>query len=59
MTTPYRHMNTYLGDPIRALLTAHQNKIIKEEKLSALALETGDYLTTKLHTLADKHSHFV
>ena len=59
MATPFRHISTYLGDPIRALLTAHQNKLIKEDKLSALAIETGDYLTIKLNALADKHPHFV
>jgi 4-aminobutyrate aminotransferase-like enzyme len=32
-TQPYRHFNTFSGDPIRALLTATQNKVIIEEKL--------------------------
>ena len=25
MTTPFRHMNTFLGDPLRAFITAEQN----------------------------------
>lgn len=25
---PYRHFNTFLGDPVRALITAAQNKVI-------------------------------
>jgi 4-aminobutyrate aminotransferase/(S)-3-amino-2-methylpropionate transaminase len=59
MTTPFRHMSTFLGDPIRAILTAHQNVVIKEDDLSALASETGEYLTGKLNALAEKYPHFV
>jgi len=55
MVTPFRHMNTFMGDPIRVLLTAEQNRIIKEDNLTALASETGAYLTEKLTKLAEKH----
>jgi len=55
MTTPYRHMNTFMGDPVRAICTAHQNDYIKQDNLAALAVETGDYLKEKLSELATKH----
>ena len=44
MVTPYRHINTFLGDPVRAILTAEQNTVIKEDRLTELAAETGAYL---------------
>ena len=59
MVTPYRHMNTFLGDPVRAILTAEQNGVIKEDKLSELAVETGAYLVDKLEKLAQKHPQFI
>ena len=59
MTTPYRHMNTFMGDPIRIALTAAQNDIIKEDKLAELAVETGAYLQDKLAALAVKHPQFI
>ena len=52
MVTPYRHINTFLGDPVRAILTAEQNTVIKEDKLIDLAAETGAYLVEKLQVLA-------
>lgn len=54
-TLPYRHNSTYAGDPVRAILTAHQNDVIAQDKLAALAVETGEYLTQKLNGLAAKH----
>ena len=59
MVTPYRHMNTFLGDPVRAILTASQNEVIREDNLSELAVETGSYLVDKLNALAVKHPQFI
>ena len=59
MVTPYRHINTFLGDPVRAILTAEQNTVIKEDGLTELAIETGAYLEDKLHALAEKHPEYI
>ena len=59
MVTPYRHMNTFLGDPVRAILTASQNAVIKEDKLAENCRETGAYLKGKLEELSAKHPHFI
>ena len=59
MVTPYRHMNTFLGDPVRAILTASQNDVIREDNLSELAVETGAYLVDKLNALSAKHPQFI
>lgn len=52
MVTPYRHHNTFFGDPVRAILTAAQNDVIKEDSLAESAAETGAYLRGKLEALA-------
>ena len=49
--TGLRHMNTFMGDPIRTVLAAAQNKVIKDDKLADLAAETGAYLVNKLEPL--------
>ncbi len=59
MVTPYRHGNTYMGDPVRQILTAEQNSVIKEDKLSELAADTGAYLTQKLETLSKMYPEYV
>ena len=59
MVTPYRHMNTFMGDPVRAILTASQNTVIKEDKLAENCRDTGAYLTGKLNTLAAKYPQFI
>ena len=59
MVTPYRHINTFLGDPVRAILTAEQNTVIKEDRLSELAAETGAYLVEKLQVLAERHPEYI
>ena len=59
MVTPYRHMNTFLGDPVRAILTASQNSVIKEDKLAENCRDTGVYLTGKLNDMAAKHPKFI
>lgn len=59
MVTPFRHMSTFLGDPVRAVLSSAQNKMIREDKLTELATETGAYLEAKLQTLAAKFPRFI
>jgi len=59
MVTPYRHMNTFLGDPVRAILTASQNTVIAEDKLADNCRDTGAYLMDKLNTMAAKHPQFI
>ena len=51
MVTPFRHMNTFMGDPVRAVLTAAQNDVIKEDDLASKASEVGTYLESKLVAL--------
>merc|ERR1712060_526361 len=51
MVTPFRHMNTFMGDPVRAILTAAQNDVIKEDDLAGKASEVGTYLEGKLLAL--------
>ena len=50
--TPYRHFNTYMGDPVRTVLTAEQNKCIKEDNLLELVNETGSYLKGRMNEMA-------
>jgi len=57
--TPYRHFNTFLGDPVRGLITATQNKVIAENELSKNAKETGEYLQTALIALESKYPDFI
>ncbi len=59
MVTPYRHGNSFMGDPVRQILTAEQNVVIKEDKLSELAAETGSYLHEKLSELAIKYPNYI
>jgi len=54
-TQPMRHFNTFCGDPIRALLSATQNKIIIDEKLVENTKATGKYLRPHLEELTKKH----
>jgi len=41
---PYRHFNTFFGDPVRAQLTAVQNKVIERDNLIENTAKTGTYL---------------
>ena len=59
MTIPLRHFNTFLGDPVRAILTQHMNKIIEEDNLIDLVNETGSTLKAGLEKLAEKHPRFI
>ena len=44
----YRHFNTWMGDPVRAMLMAKQNEIIHGQNLMANAVETGAYFVEQL-----------
>lgn len=57
--TAYRHFNTFMGDPIRALITAAQNKVILRENLPDHCKQTGKYLEAKLQGLSEQHPTFV
>ena len=48
-----------MGDPVRQILTAEQNVVIKEDKLSELAADTGSYLCEKLSELAIKYPNYI
>jgi len=51
MVTPYRHFNTYMGDPVRFILTQELVKIIRDENLCEKAGSTGAYLQQRLAEL--------
>ena len=55
----YRHFNTFFGDPIRAQLSAAQNKVIKRDGLVDLPNVTGDYLKARIQELESKHPKFI
>lgn len=59
MMQGYRHFNTFFGDPVRAQLSACQNKIIKADKLDEVAMRTGAHLQGRLAELEKKHPRFV
>jgi len=59
MVTPMRHHNTWMGDPIRAMLAANQNKLIKRDGLIDLAKETGEYLYNGLTEISHEHPRWV
>ena len=48
----YRHFNTWMGDPVRALLMAKQNEIIHDQNLMDNAVETGQYFKDQLSEVA-------
>lgn len=56
---PYRHFNTFFGDPVRTQLTAAQNKVIKEDKLHEVAAATGAHMMGRLQELEKKHPRFL
>lgn len=59
MQQGYRHFNTFFGDPVRAQLTAAQNKIIREDRLDEVAVTAGAHLQGRLRELEKKHPKFV
>jgi len=59
MVTPYRHFNTWMGDPVRAHLTAEQNEIIRDDDLCNQARVSGSYLHDKLRELQEAEPDFI
>ena len=59
MVTPYRHFNTWMGDPARAYLTAEQNAIIREDDLCNQARVSGSYLHEKMLELQEAEPDFI
>jgi len=48
----YRHFNTWLGDPVRALIAAKQNEVIARDNLVEHTAKVGDYLRSKLQEIS-------
>ena len=48
-----------MGDPARAVLTNSMLKVVTEDNLAELAIETGAHLTKGLNALAEKHPAFI
>ena len=59
MTQANRHFNTFLGDPVRALLSATQNEVIKRDGLIEHCATVGDYLENQLITLQGNHPEWI
>lgn len=59
MVTPGRHFNTWMGDPLRAHMTATQNEVIREDNLIEQAAHSGKYLHDRMLELRDKHPDIV
>ena len=59
MEQGYRHFNTFFGDPVRAQLSAVQNKVIKEDKLDEVAMDAGEHLQNRLFELQDKYPSLI
>lgn len=57
--TPYRHFNTFMGDPVRALLTATLTQVVTEDKLNEQAAEVGTYIRAGLEKVAAKYPKYV
>ena len=56
---PYKHFNTWMGDPVRTLIAAKQNEIIVEEDLMANAVSVGGYFQNKLAEVSKDFPHWV
>ena len=56
---PYRHFNTFMGDPIRAQLTAAQNKVILGENLAGVQEKTGEHLINRMREIEQKYPKLV
>lgn len=59
LETSYRHFNTFFGDPVRAQLSAAQNKVILGENLVDGVVEVGDYLKNRMMEVQKQHPKFV
>lgn len=54
LKTPFRHFNTWMGDPVRLLLSHKMIAVIKEDGLCEQAARVGEYLQKKLKGLAEE-----
>lgn len=55
----FRHFNTWMGDPVRTLLMAKQNEIIREQNLIESAVEVGAYFKDELNKVAEDNPDWV
>jgi 4-aminobutyrate aminotransferase/(S)-3-amino-2-methylpropionate transaminase len=51
-TIPFRHFNTWMGDPVRTLIAAEQNDIIARDNLIENANTSGAYFKSQLEEIA-------
>lgn len=51
LKTPFRHFNTWMGDPVRLLLSQKMVAVIQQDRLSEQAARVGQYLRKKLEEL--------
>ena len=51
MVTPYRHFNTWMGDPVRVMLAANQNMMIERDGLLENVTKTGAVLQDGMPSL--------
>ena len=56
---PYKHFNTWMGDPVRTLLAAKQNEIIRDEDLMANANIVGKYFIDNLSKVSKDFPEWV
>ena len=59
MVTPYRHFNTWMGDPVRVLLSANQNMMIERDGLLKNVHEASSVLRTGLMKLSAEFPEYV
>ena len=55
MVTGGRHFNTWMGDPLRAHMTATQNEVIREDNLIEQAVTSGAYLHDRMLEMHEKY----
>jgi 4-aminobutyrate aminotransferase-like enzyme len=54
-----RHHNTWLGDPVRALLALNQNKLIKRDNLMENVVSTAAQLRQGLEEISSDYPQWV
>jgi len=59
MKTVMRHHNTWMGDPVRAMLAVNQNNMIKRDNLLENAIKTGAQLREGLNDMAKEFPEWV
>lgn len=55
----YRHFNTWMGDPVRALMMAKQNEIIHSQNLMENAVTTGAYFMEGLTKISQESPDWI